>query len=702
MLSLSAGQSATTTITAIVTQEGTISNAASVSGDQTDPDISNNSAAAQIEASEVQLPDLVLTKTDIQDPITLGGEITYVISIANQGLGEATGVTLTDSLPSETNFVSASATQGTCSDAGGVVTCQLGLLNAGQSATSTIVVIAVATGVKSNTATATNNETDLNDTDNSDSEDTAVNPAQQQPQQDDDSPKRRPTPEPTVVPTAIAIETPVPTPVPTAVPPTPVATATPGPVTPQSIEAATVEEAALILQQLPPEEAADVLEEVDLDHAIEILLAVDRDSAGNILDNMSLERLIEIIERADQDTLIALLVEMSQENFFLMPLDLLLANLPGVSVEILARKLTPQPEASLSGPTSQQISDVLVEYLVPRTIADAWAKIIGSPAPLDVVLAKFTKDLTLVRVVVEDFTEPPPNAPPLPPEDILNSIFTIELPDADADDISVAHVTLYVEREWIEENEIHPWTIRFNRLDEEQGQWAPYPAKRVREDNERVFYSVGIPGFSLFAVTERKELREPQFEVTNLSIEPSTPVADEPIIVKANVTNLGRELATFPASLWIDSTIEDSEAFLVPAGGTTELVFTITMPAGSYELRVDRLLQQLEVSPLPALVVTPTPSPTPTPTPTSTPVPTATPTPIALAVVIVESTPTPFVPTPTPLTELTAGVTPPEGDDGGGRGPLFVALAVVVGVLATAMVVGFAGNGFRGPGTGNA
>jgi len=54
------------------------------------------------------------------------------------------------------------------------------------------------------------------------------------------------------------------------------------------------------------------------------------------------------------------------------------------------------------------------------------------------------------------------------------------------------------------------------------------------------------------------------------------------------------------------------------------------------------------------------------------------------------------------LTELTAGVTPHEGDDGGGRGPLFVALAVVVGVLATAMVVGFAGNGFRGPGTGNA
>ena len=224
LLSLSAGQSATTTITAIVTQEGTISNTASVSGDQTDPDISNNSAVVQIEASEVPLPDLTLTKTDLQDPITVGGQITYVISVANQGTGEATGVSMTDSLPEQTIFVSASVTQGTCNDAEGVVTCQLGQLNVDQSATSTIVVITVSTGVLSNTATASSNETDLDDTDNTDSEDTAVNP----------------TPEPTVVPTAIVIETPVPTPVPTAMPPTPVPTATPGPVTPQSIEAKTV------------------------------------------------------------------------------------------------------------------------------------------------------------------------------------------------------------------------------------------------------------------------------------------------------------------------------------------------------------------------------------------------------------------------------------------------------------------------------
>ncbi len=102
---------------------------------------------------------------------------------------------------------------------------------------------------------------------------------------------------------------------------------------------------------------------------------------------------------------------------------------------------------------------------------------------------------------------------------------------------------------------------------------------------------MGIPGFSLFAVTVRKELREPQFKVTNLNIEPSTPVAGESIIVKADVTNLGSELAIFPATLWIDSTTEDSEAFLVPAAGTSELAFTITMAAGSYELRVDRLFQ---------------------------------------------------------------------------------------------------------------
>src|SRR5262249_40169390 len=55
----------------------------------------------------------------------------YPFDATNPGtVGPATGVTLSDPLPSGTTFVSASATQGSCSEAAGSVTCALGPLAA--------------------------------------------------------------------------------------------------------------------------------------------------------------------------------------------------------------------------------------------------------------------------------------------------------------------------------------------------------------------------------------------------------------------------------------------------------------------------------------------------------------------------------------------------------------------------------------------
>ncbi|MCH8825530.1 MAG: S8 family serine peptidase [Chloroflexi bacterium] len=673
----------------------------------------------QAHAAISSLADLTITKQASVDEGVVGDLVTFTIAVTNNGPATSTNLFIRDDVPNEISFKEFSSELLLCDQIAGTLTCGMLSLAPGQSATSTVEAILVKPGAITNAATVTGDQIDPDDSNNSASAPIDVSPAPTLPvSTDDDKPRRRRTPEPTPEPTPQTIQAPTPVPtvaptqtpgvtealaptpeptplLPTPAPPTPGPTATPTPVTPRSIEDATVEDAAETIQQVPAEEAADLLEQVQVDKVIEILLAVDGETAGDILDSISIETLLELIEQADEETLINLLPEMSPEQFFLIPLEVLLENLPGVSVEQLARELAPQPDPRLPGPESQQISDAIVEYLVPRTIADAWAKIIGSPAPLDQVLARFTRDLTRVRVVVEYFTELPPSAPPMPPEDILNSIFAIDVPGVDNEDISVAHVTLYVERKWIEENEIHPWSIRFNRLDDVRGEWVPYPAKRVREDNERVFYSLGIPGFSLFAVTGRKQLRAPAFLVSNLTVDPSEPIAGQAINIHADVANIGLEPATFPASLWIDGTIEDSEAFLVSAGQTAELAFTIVLPAGSYQLRVDRLLRQLEVGPEPEAVVTPRPSPTPTrtATPTATPTPTTTPPPLALA--RSEPSPTPLAPSPTPLTEVAASPSPPGGN---GRGPLFVALAVVAGVLATALVVGMAGNGFRMPG----
>jgi uncharacterized repeat protein (TIGR01451 family) len=71
--------------------------------------------------------------------VTQGGAVTYTVTVTNSGTGAASSVVITDNLDDAFTSVAASSTIGTCSvAAGNVVTCNVGTLNAGQSATITI------------------------------------------------------------------------------------------------------------------------------------------------------------------------------------------------------------------------------------------------------------------------------------------------------------------------------------------------------------------------------------------------------------------------------------------------------------------------------------------------------------------------------------------------------------------------------------
>jgi uncharacterized repeat protein (TIGR01451 family) len=109
-------------------------------------------------------PDLEVTKSDSPDPVTIGSNLTYTISVKNIGELPATGVTLTDTLPAGAALVSANSTTGTCSGTT-TINCNIGTLNAGAIATVTIVVTPPV-GTLTNTATATLNETDANPANN--------------------------------------------------------------------------------------------------------------------------------------------------------------------------------------------------------------------------------------------------------------------------------------------------------------------------------------------------------------------------------------------------------------------------------------------------------------------------------------------------------------------------------------------------------
>ena len=118
--------------------------------------------------------DLSLTKADTADPVTVGDTFGYVITVKNTGLNDAGDVVTTDPLPTQVSYVSATPSSGTCEKSGSKVTCDLGQLNAGASASVTILVKALRNGTASNTASLTSAD-DTNAMNNLDTETTVIN-----------------------------------------------------------------------------------------------------------------------------------------------------------------------------------------------------------------------------------------------------------------------------------------------------------------------------------------------------------------------------------------------------------------------------------------------------------------------------------------------------------------------------------------------
>ena len=171
------GGSATVDIVVKTTLSGTVTNTASVSGNLSDPVAGNNSATAATTVNEPTV-DRAIAMTDSPDPVGAGGNVTYHVTVTNTGPGTttATGVTVTDPLPAGTSFVAATPSQGTCTG-GATVTCSLGALVTGSTATVDIVVKTSQAGTLTNTATVSGNEPDPNDTNNSATTTTTVTAA---------------------------------------------------------------------------------------------------------------------------------------------------------------------------------------------------------------------------------------------------------------------------------------------------------------------------------------------------------------------------------------------------------------------------------------------------------------------------------------------------------------------------------------------
>ena len=116
---------------------------------------------SDIGAFEVAFADLGVSQSVSPDPVILGADLTFTLTVTNRGPSDATGVILTDTLPAGVGFVSAEPGPPICNESVGTVTCTLGGIPAGSSVTVTIVVVAPSSqGQLTNTVSVTGNETD--------------------------------------------------------------------------------------------------------------------------------------------------------------------------------------------------------------------------------------------------------------------------------------------------------------------------------------------------------------------------------------------------------------------------------------------------------------------------------------------------------------------------------------------------------------
>ena len=131
------------------------------------PGLTTNTDTATVLVASANSADMAITKIGSPNPVTQGTPLTYTLSVVNNGPASATNVTVTDTLPSTLTYLSSTTTQGSCSEAGGTVTCLLGTMANAGTATITILTLPTAAGQISNTASVTADQNDSNLNNNS-------------------------------------------------------------------------------------------------------------------------------------------------------------------------------------------------------------------------------------------------------------------------------------------------------------------------------------------------------------------------------------------------------------------------------------------------------------------------------------------------------------------------------------------------------
>ena len=141
--------------------------------------VAGNNAATDTDA--VGQANLSITKTDSTDPVNPGAAFTYTLTVNNAGPSTATGIVVSDTVPSQYTVTSVTSPTGSCGNVGNVVTCNLATMNSGAPAWVITVNVTVKTttpgGTYVNTATVSGSPNDPTPANNTVNNNNTVRPS---------------------------------------------------------------------------------------------------------------------------------------------------------------------------------------------------------------------------------------------------------------------------------------------------------------------------------------------------------------------------------------------------------------------------------------------------------------------------------------------------------------------------------------------
>ena len=117
-------------------QGNSISNTADVASPVFDPDLSNNTDSVTVGVPPEA--DLAIARRPCRIPVEAGADVTYTLTVTNNGPNAATDTEVTDDLPASLTLVSATPEQGSCTQTD-PVDCDLGTVPVGGTVEITIV-----------------------------------------------------------------------------------------------------------------------------------------------------------------------------------------------------------------------------------------------------------------------------------------------------------------------------------------------------------------------------------------------------------------------------------------------------------------------------------------------------------------------------------------------------------------------------------